>query len=205
MEVKRIRVANDEIPLNMVVILCTFYFVISGLTISGGLQIFCFFMIVFATILLCRPLSMKVSDLVFLLSIIPFFYSVKEWNIAAYRDLFAYLAFVLFIILYKGDIEAFKKPLRLLCGIAFFHLIFVFLNFVFWDKFIQVMYSILDPRAIDTYQRAVKGGYCTGLGCIPGDTSGYLVNGIIVILFGRSIFSNNSKKSTYLISLLLRS
>lgn len=187
---KRIKINIKEVAPLMAVLIATMYFAISGIIVSGGIQIICFLLFIIITIVTQRNLCLSLIDILLLLSLIPFFYSIKEWNISTLRDLIAYFAFVVFIIFVKVESANIKKAIRFLYGMAFFHLFFVFINIIFKDLYTSFLFSIVDSSLIQIYSKAVAGNYYTGLAFIPGDTSGYLVNGIIILIFGNCLINN---------------
>lgn len=170
-----------------------FYFIISGIIINGVIQIIAFSSIVFLSLIISRGVHFSTTDLLLALSVIPFFYSINEWNISAIRDLVGYVAFVALVIFAKVETNNVDRAIRLLYSIAVFHLIFIFINFLFRPIYNEIMRSILDYGAKIYFEKAIKGNYYTGFGYIPGDTSGYFVNGIILLLFGDCLIKSKNK------------
>lgn len=193
MQSKRFTINLREVAPLLAVLIATWYFVISGIIINGGIQIICFSLFIIIIIASQRNRRLSLIDVSLLLSTIPFFYCIKEWNISAIRDVVAYFAFVIFILFVKTESNNVNKAIRFLYGMAFFHLLFVIINILFRDSYTNFLYSILDSGALPTYNKAIAGNYYTGFGYIPGDTSGYLVDGIIILLFGSCLINNNRR------------
>lgn len=198
----RIKINYKEFPSILAVLLATLYFVIGGIYINGGVQIVCFLLILFSALFLTKRIRLQQIDFLWLISLVPFTYCITDWNVADIRDFVAYLAFVVFIICTKIEKEYFDKAIKLLFWMSVFHLFFVFLNVLFKSQFTSFIYSILDSGAISTYNRVLSGNYYAGFGYIPGDTSGYLVNGIILLVFG-NILLKNKHRVIYFILLLI--
>lgn len=192
MNSSRTSLSYREIPSIFVVLIATTYFVISGITIKGAVQIAVFLLAALLTVVFGEHRKLTLLDFLWIISIIPFFYSVKDWSIASFRDLAAYFAFIVYVVFEKTRRANHRKAIGILLFMAFFNLFFVFVHALFKTQFTRFLYSILAQGAIFTFERAVKGNYITGLGFIPGDTSGYLVNGILILLFyGREMRSKH--------------
>lgn len=197
---KKIVIQYDEISAIVTVLIATLYFLISGIIIDGAVQIISFCIIIVCCFCFGRNKTVTKFDVLWILSVIPFFFSVKNWTVADVRDFIAYLAFIVFIVSTKVAPTSLNKAIKLLYVMAIFHLFFVLLNGIFRTRFNEFLYIIVSPKAITSLERAIKGNYVTGLGVIPGDTSGYLVNGILILIFGNFILRKEHK---YLKALML--
>lgn len=195
MRSKNYQVYKYEIPPIFLVLLATLYFIIGGIIINGSIQIFAFLVIILSSVLFYHKTKVNFLDFMWIISVIPFLYCMRRWNIAGIRDFVAYLTFVIFVVNVKTEIRFFNRAIKLIFYMAIFHLIMVFVNVIFKSQFTNFIYSIIDSGAVSTYNRAVNGNYITGFGYIPGDTSGYLVNGIFILLFGDKVVEKKHKLS----------
>lgn len=181
-----------ELPLLLAALLATSYIIIGGIFINGGIQILCFLGILLSSALSYKFKYVNYNDIWWMISLIPFIYSIQEWNVSAIRDFVAYLSFVVFVVCVKCEDRYLNKTVKFIYAMAIFNLIFVFINVIFNSQFTAFMYLILDQSAISTYDIAINGGYYSGLGYIPGDTSGYLVNGVLILLFGSFVLNRKN-------------
>jgi len=185
---KELRLSKYELAPIYIVMLASLYFVISGIIINGIVQIVCFGILIFFSFLLYKDVFFHRTDVFWLISITPFFYCIKDWRVSDIRDFIAYLTFAIFVMFVKVNPKYLNKSFKLLLFMSFFHVFFVFLNVLFKNQFSSFIYSILGSGAVSTYDIYHKAGYYSGFGYIPGDTSGYLVDGIILLTFGSKIF-----------------
>lgn len=190
MSIKKVKLTYKELAPIIAVLLATQYFVINGIILKAAIQIGCFTLLIFSCLVSYNRIAIKWIDLCWLISIVPFFYAIKEWTPANLRDFVAYFSFVILIIFVKCNSLSLKKSIRLLYVMAIFHAFFCFFHVLFRDSFTNFIYAIIDDRLVSTFDKAVQGNYYTGFGYIPGDTSGYLINGIFILFFGNKIIAN---------------
>ena len=203
MRSKKKLINYSEIPTIYAVLLATLYFVVGGILINGAIQIGCFFLLIVLSLLPKRDMKVSILDLLWLFSLIPFSYCISDWSVADIRDFVGYFAFVFLVVCVKPQARSLDRSIKILYIMAFFHLFFVALHVIFKDTFNDFIYSILAPGGVETFTRAVKGNYYTGFGYIPGDTSGYLVNGILILLFFYSGNIKNRRKIILVAVLML--
>lgn len=190
---KTLKFRFKEMPLIYAVLLATLYFVISGITMKAAIQISCFGALIIICVISYRKIVFRQYDFIWLMSIFPFFYAVDEWTPANLRDFIAYLSFVILIVSVKCNLSFMENTIRLLFAMSVFHLVFIIVNFLFKSQYNNFIYSILAQGAVATFTEAVRGNYYTGFGYIPGDTSGYMVNGIIILLFADKLVQKKYK------------
>lgn len=164
----------------------TFYFVINGFTISGLLQVSAFMIIAAFAVLSYKSSHLHASLVVWLLSLLPFLWCVNTWTVANIRDFVAYFAFVVFVLFGTKKINSYDKAINIIFLMAFFHLVFLIINILFRDSFNNFLYSTFASKAMPNLNKAISGNYYTGLGYIPGDTSGYFVDGLIILFCTKS-------------------
>lgn len=193
MNTMKVKLGYNELALIFAILLATQYFVISGIIIKAAIQISCFLLLMFICVIQHNRFVLKWINLFWLISIIPFFYSVHDWTAADLRDFIGYFSFITLVILVKCDYISLNRAIRLLYAMAIFHVAFVFIHVLLKSQFTSFIYAIIDSGAVSTFNRAVKGNYHTGFGYIPGDTSGYLINGIFILLFSNRIVSNKHR------------
>ena len=196
MQERRLNDSTSDISIVYLVLLVSLYFVINGLTIIGGVQIAAFAFLIVLSLLFYKNNNLNSTDFLWLLSVVPFTYIVKTWTVACVRDFVAYLAFVIFVVKIRTKPELFNRPLKLLFSMSLFHLVFVFINVIFKTQYQNLLYAVMSPTAIPTYNYAVKGNYYTGFGYIPGDTSGYLVDGVLLIVFLNGLLKRKHRALT---------
>lgn len=183
----KLRLKVSEIAPILITLYATWYFIISGIFMKAWIQIFCASLIMLSCVVFLKKRRLTVADLLWLLSLIPFLYVMREWSPTNIRDMIVYLCFIMFIIMVKGNTSIFDKALSIIVITASFQFVCIIIQVLMRTQFDKFLYSILSSGAVATFERAISGNYYTGFGYIPGDTSGYFVDAILVILFCKNI------------------
>lgn len=181
MRKKSLTIKISTLASSYLALLVTCYFLVNGFTMSGILQTAAFSIVIIFSLIPLRAAHIDNLSFMWVLSVLPFFWSIKTWSAADIRDFVAYIAFIVFIIFGTRKLSSFDAAIRIIYFMAFFHLAFVIINVVFRNAFVGFMGSALDANALPTFYKYVEGGYNSGLGYIPGDTSGYLVDGMLIL------------------------
>lgn len=192
---KKLVLKTSELPSIAMAFVVTFYFVINGFTINGFLQMCAFMIIAMLAVFSYKSSHFNASLVVWLLSLLPFLWCINEWTVANIRDFVAYFAFVVFVLFGTKKINSYDKAINIIFLMAFFHLLFLIINILFRDSFNNFLYSTFASRAMPNLNKVIRGNYYTGLGYIPGDTSGYFVDGLIIL------FCTKSKKQGHMFAL----
>lgn len=199
MRSKKLVLKVSELPSVAIALVVTFYFVINGFTINGFFQVASFAVVAGLAVLSYRSSHFEGLHIVWILSLLPFVWCISDWTVAGMRDFVAYLVFVVFILFGTKRTNVYDKAINIIFVMAFFHLFFLLVNILFRDSFNSFLYRTFASGAIPNLDKMIRQNYYTGLGYIPGDTSGYFVDALIILF----CYKNRSSKRAFLLQMLL--